>query len=167
MRLAALLISTTLLLAACGSTGVEPPSLQPRPGEQVDPRIPVDRPINDRPATRALVERLQALTAQARSGESGFNSAITAAQRAAASAGAPQTESWIAAQELLSAAIEARGPASAALGAIDSLGATLLSEQGGLSPADKQAIHEAARIVGAIDERQAAAVASVRTKLGN
>ena len=62
------------------------------------------------------------------------------AQRLAAAAGPPQSESWIAAQLALSAAIEARAPTATALGDIDALGADKLQAQGGLAPADLGAI---------------------------
>src|SRR4051795_10428470 len=45
MRTALLL--TTVLLSACASTGGPYPSLQPRASEAIDPRVPVERPIND------------------------------------------------------------------------------------------------------------------------
>src|SRR5215218_5842629 len=56
MRLALFLM--TLLLSACASTGGPYPSLQPRAAEAIDPRVPVERPINDRPTTPALAARL-------------------------------------------------------------------------------------------------------------
>jgi hypothetical protein len=155
-----------LLLGGCAANGPPPPSLQPRAGENVDPRVPVNRPMNDRPASPALVARLGTLVGQARAGESAFATAIEAAERAAASAGSPQSESWIAAQEALSAAVAAHGPAANAMGAIDSLGAQMLSEQGGMAPNDQKAIDEAAAAVGAIAERQTARLDSVKTQLG-
>jgi len=160
-------LTIALGLAACTSTGVKPPSLQPRAGEEVDPRIPVERPVNDRPASPALLSRLNALVEQARAGEPAFAKAIEAARLAANVAGAPQSEGWIAAQVALSAAIEARGPAAYALGSIDSLGATMLAEQGGLAPNDQKAIDEAAETVGAIDKGQAAAIDALKVRLGS
>ena len=44
------------------------PSLQPRAAEAIDPRVPVERPINDRPITPALAARLAELVSQARAG---------------------------------------------------------------------------------------------------
>lgn len=155
-----------LMLAACSAGGGQPPSLQPRAAERIDPRVPVDRPMNDRPATPALAERLEGLVEQARAGQGRFAAAIDSAERLAASAGAPQSEGWIVAQEALSAAVEAGAPAATALGAIDSLGASLLAEQGGLAPSDQRAIAEAASIVGEIDRRQAAAIAAIKARLG-
>lgn len=161
----------SLLLAMLASGCVGPagdiPSLQPRAAERIDPRLPVERPINDRPATASLVARLDSLVAQARGGEAGFEAAIALARRAAEGAGPPQSESWIVAQEALSGAIEARGPAASALGAIDSLGAEMLATQGGLAPSDLAAVRVAAETVGAIDRRQSDAIAAIQARLGS
>jgi hypothetical protein len=163
----ALVLLIASLAAGCTGPSGDIPSLQTRAAESMDPRIPVERPLNDRPADPALVARLGALVAEARAGETRFAAAIEAAERAADGAGAPQTESWIVAQEALSGAVEARGAAAVALGAIDSIGADLLARQGGLAPSDKQAIEEAAELVGAIDRRQAVAISTLQAKLGS
>src|SRR5579872_3504762 len=97
-----------LLLASCARPGGPYPSLQPRAAERIDPRVPVVRTMNNRPVTAALAARLAALADDARSGESAFDNAALQAERLAASAGAPQSESWITAQEALTAAIAAR-----------------------------------------------------------
>ena len=155
-----------LLASGCAGPGGDIPSLQPRAAERIDPRLPVGQPVNDRPVDAALAARLAALVDQARSGEAEFEAAIAAARQAAASAGAPQTESWIVAQEALSGAVKARESAANAMGAIDAIGAELLIAQGGLAPSDLAAVQEAAEIVGAIERRQAAAVAAVQAQLG-
>jgi len=111
-----------LILGACAAPGGPYPSLQPRAAEGIDPRVPVVRPINDRPVTAALASRLAALVDQARSGDAAFSGAASEAERLAATAGAPQSEGWIAAQEALTAAIAARTPTATALGDIDALG---------------------------------------------
>src|SRR5215210_9150645 len=64
MRPAAFL--SIMALSACAAPGGPYPSLQPRAAEAVDPRVPVERPINDRPVTPALATRLSALVDQAR-----------------------------------------------------------------------------------------------------
>jgi hypothetical protein len=160
------ILLTVFTLAACSSSGGPFPSLQPRAAERIDPRVPVERPMNDRPATPALAARLDALVAQARSGEDAFNGATTAAERLAANAGRPQSEGWIAAQEALSAAVSARHPVAEALAAIDALGADKLQAQAGLAPNDLAAIQEAASAVGAIDRAQAARIAAIQQRLG-
>ena len=156
----------SLLLAGCSAPGGTIPSLAPRAAEQIDPRVPVERPPNDRPVAPGLAARLDSLVAQARSGEAVFEAAIAAARRAADGAGAKESESWIVAQEALSAAVKAREPAAIAIGEIDSIGAELLVAQGGLAPADLAAIERAADIVGAINRRQADAISAIQARLG-
>ena len=165
MRAAALL-PIVLTVAACSSTGGPYPSLQPRAAEQVDPRLPVQRPINDRPATPALTARLDALVADAQSGNGAFDAAMSEAERLAASARAPQSDGWVAAQEALSAAVAARRPVSEALSEIDAIGANALQTQGGLAPNDLAAIQQAAATVGGLDRRQAERVQAVQQRLG-
>ena len=153
-------------IAACSAPGGPPPSLLPRAAEAIDPRVPIVRPMNDRPVDPALAGRLAELVNQARNGDQAFRSAAVEAGRLAASAGAPQSESWIAAQEALSAAVAARGPTAHALGDIDALGAERLQAQGGLAPNDLAAIERAGAEVGAIDQHQADAVAAIQRRLG-
>ena len=83
------LILPVLVLSACASPGGPYPSLQPRAAETIDPRVPVERPINDRPVTPALAARLSELVVQAHAGEAAFAPAVSEAERLAASAGAP------------------------------------------------------------------------------
>lgn len=160
------LLLTILTLGACAPAGGPFPSLQPRPSEGLDPRVAVVRPMNDRPVIPALASRLAGLVAQARSGDADFGALAEQAERLAAAAGAPQTEGWIAAQQALSAAVEARGPTVRALGDIDALGASLLQRQQGLAPADLAAIQTAAAQAGAIDQRQADRIAAIQRRLG-
>ena len=154
------------ILGACSSSGGPVPSLQPRAAERIDPRVAVERPMNDRPVTPALAGRLAELVVQAKSGDAAFGAVAEQARRLADSAGAPKSESWIAAQEALSAAVAARAPTANALGAIDALGASNLQTQGGLAPNDLAAIQSAAAEVGALDRRQAEAIAAIQNRLG-
>jgi len=153
-------------LSACSTPGGPYPSLHPRAAEAIDPRVPVDRPLNDRPISSTLGARLAALVEQARSGDAAFEGAATTAERLAASAGSPQSEGWVAAQEALTAAIAARKPTTEALGDIDEVGATALQTQGGIAPNDLDAIKNAAAIVGSLDERQAERIRAVQRRLG-
>ena len=159
------LVIVALAAAGCSSSGGQIPSLAPRVAEQIDPRVPVERPPNERPVDAGLAARLDALIASARAGEAGFEAAIANARRAAEGAGARESESWIVAQEALSAAVAARGPAAMAISEIDSIGAELLVAQGGLAPADLAAIESAAETVGAISRAQAQAIAAVQARL--
>ena len=155
-----------LLLGACSAPGGPFPSLQPRAAETIDPRLPVDRPINDRPVGAALASALAGLVGQARDGDAAFSPAMARAEQLASSAGAPQSESWIAAEEALSAAIAARGPTARALAAIDGLGGDKLQAQTGMAPADAAALQAAGSTVGDLDQRQQDRVDAVRRRLG-
>ena len=89
--------------------------------------------------------------AEANGGNDAFRSAAAEAQRLAAAAGTPQSESWIAAQQALSAAVAARAPTTRALGDIDEAAAVALKARGDLSPADLAAVEAAAGEVAALD----------------
>ena len=162
-RLALLSISA---LGACAAPGGPYPSLQPRAAEAIDPRVPVVRPVNERPVTAALAERLAALVSQAHGGNAAFESAASEAEQLAARAGRPQSEGWIAAQQALTAAIAARRATATALGDIDALGATALQTQSGIAPNDLAAIERAQAEVGALDARQAARIDAIQKALG-
>jgi hypothetical protein len=166
MRAIGLSILAFVAVSACTTPGGPYPSLQPRPGESVDPRLPVDRPMNDRPVTPALAGQLAQLLAQARDGDAAFGPKMAEAERLAAGAGSPQSEGWVAAQEALSAAIAATGPTRVALSDIDNIGAEALQAHGGISPNDLAAIKSAGAEVAAIDERQAERISAVQRRLG-
>ena len=155
-----------IALSACSAPGGPYPSLRPRPAEAIDPRLPVVRPINDRPVSAALASKLAALVEAARRGNAAFDGAASAAERLAAGAGAPQSEGWIAAQEALTAAIAARKATSAALGDIDALAAGALQANAGIAPNDLAAIKSAQAEVGALDARQADRIDAIQKRLG-
>jgi hypothetical protein len=161
------LLLTMMLLAGCASPGGPYPSLQPRAAEAIDPRVPVERPMNDRPVTPALAVHLAELVNQAHTGDAAFEPAVAQAERLAAAAGAPQRESWIAAQEALTAAVAAREPTAHALGDIDGLAASMLQSQGGIAPNDLAALQSAAAEVAAIDRRQAERIGGLKKRLGS
>jgi hypothetical protein len=164
MRKALFLI--IMALSACAAPGGPYPSLQPRAAEAIDPRVPVERPINKRPAAQTLTASLSALVDQAQNGEAAFDNAASEAERLAASAGAPQSEGWVAAQEALTAAIAARKPTATALGDIDALAATALQTHRGIAPNDLAAIKNAQSVVAALDRRQAERVDAIQKRLG-
>jgi len=116
--------------------------------------------------TASLAAQLAALVEQARSGNAAFDSAATEAERLAASAGAAQSESWIAAQEALTAAIAARKATATGLGDIDGLAAAALQANAGIAPNDLAAIKSARAEVAALDARQAARIDRVQKTLG-
>lgn len=163
MRFAVCLL--VLALGACAAPGGPYPSLQPRAAETIDPRVPVTRPINDRPVSAALAARLSGLVAQAHDGDAAFERVIANAERLAVNAGAAQSERWIAAQEALTAAIAARRATATALGDIDAIAASALQTNRGIAPNDFAAIEHAAREVAALDRRQAERVDAVQKRL--
>jgi hypothetical protein len=168
-KLSLILIAASVIasVGACSMKSGAPPSLLPRPGEAIDPRVPVERPVNNRPVDGALASRLAALVSQAREGDAAFRPALAKAEQLAAAAGAAHSDNWAVAQEALSAAIAARSPTARALVDIDALGADKLQAQQGLAPADLEAIKHAGSEVGAIDQRQADAVAAIKRRLGD
>jgi hypothetical protein len=155
-----------LILAACSAPGGPYPSLQPRAAEAVDPRIPVVRPINKRPASASITERLSALVGEAESGNASFDGAASEAERLADAAGAPQSESWIAAQEALTNAIAARSATATALGDVDAIAADALQTQRGIAPNDIAAIKRAAAHIAQLDQQQAARIEAIQRRLG-
>jgi hypothetical protein len=155
------------LPAACTAPGGPYPSLQPRAAEMIDPRVPVERPVNDRPATPALTAQLRALIDQAQAGSGAFDRAADEAEAAAANAGDPHGEGWIAAQEALSGAVAADAPAASALANVDSIAARALQSQGGIAPNDLAAIQSAAAEIGKIARRQAARIDAIQRRLGS
>ncbi|HYX46984.1 MAG TPA: hypothetical protein VE820_09225 [Sphingomicrobium sp.] len=166
MRSAVWIFAVVLSLSACSSPGGPYPSLQPRSAEKIDPRIEPASPINDRPAASALTSQLAALVEQARAGDDAFEPAAANAERLSAVAGAAQSESWIAAQQALSAAIAARRPTALAQADIDTLAAKALQTQGGIAPNDLKAIDAAAAEVSTISGRQTDRIAAMQHRLG-
>ena len=161
------ILLTVLLLAGCTSPGGPYPSLQPRTAEAIDPRLQPVRPVNERPVTAALAGQLAALVDQARGGETAFEPAMADAERLAGAAGAPQSESWISAQEALSAAIAARKPTALAQADIDALGATALQTHGGIAPNDLNAIESAGAEVARIARGQTDRIDAIKKRLGS
>ena len=156
-----------VLIGACAAPAGQAPRLTPRAAEAIDPRVPVVHPADVRPASAATAARLAELVGQARARDSAFQAAIAHAERLASAAGARQSESWIAAQQALSAAVAARGPTTRALGDIDALATTTVAQHGGIPAGDFAAIQTALAEVGAIDRRQAAAIDRLQARLGS
>jgi hypothetical protein len=163
MRLSVPLL--TLLVCACAPPGPEPPSLSPRAAEAIDPRLPVSQTPVATQVSPALRQQLDAFVAQAGAGDRAFQSAIGEARRLAAAAGSRESESWVAAQQAISAAIAARGPVTRAIGDIDALAAGWIQSHGGIGPADQAAIEEAAGRVAGIDRQQAETIDALQARL--
>jgi hypothetical protein len=113
-------LAAAALLTGCAPEG-EFPSLARRPIEAEDPR---EEPVRTPPvvaADPAIRARAGALLAQAREGERAFAAAYGRAAPLARAAGAPGTESWVAAQEAISRVEATRAAATQALGDLDRL----------------------------------------------
>jgi hypothetical protein len=145
-------------LAGCASAPVAAPSLAPRPAESIDPRVPVPDVIVSTDISIGLRAQLEALVAQAEAGDAAFRPLAERAADLARSAGPKESESWIAAQQALSAAVAARGAVTGAMGDIDGLGAQRIQKLGGIGLGDLNAIDAAASRVAEIDQREAAAI---------
>ena len=149
------------LLAGCATSG-SAPSLAPRAAEAIDPHVPVPEAPIPTDVSPALAGRLEALVAQAVAGDEAFRPAAERAEPLARSAGPAQSESWIVAQQALSAAVAAREPVTQALGDIDSLAAESVQQHGGIGAANLAAIKAAAARVAAIDRSEAAAIDTIQ-----
>ena len=165
MRIIALTVLGTL--SACSSTPRgNYPSLAPRAAEAVDPRVPVDTPVRSGPVDPALSAHLAALIDQAQAGDSAFQGVMGDAERLAEAAGKQQSESWVAAQQALSAAQAARAPTTRALGDIDALASNALETKGGIPAGNLAAIQQAAKTVSAIDRNQSDRIDAIERRLG-
>lgn len=163
-RLAPLL--AVAFIAACTAPANNPPSLAPRAAEAIDPRLPIDP--NPSPGTLdpALATRLAEAVSNARAGVAEFGRLSGAAEALAAGAGPAQSESWIVAQQALSALVAQHGVTTRAAADIDALAATRIDEARWLVPANRAAIEAAAAEVGAINDAQTATLDRIGDRLG-
>lgn len=122
-------------------------------------------PVLPNTPDRALVEQLNALVGQAEAGDSEFQPVASTAEKAVAAAGAPQSESWITAQQALSVAVAARAPVTRAAADLDSLGAQRIQKLGGIAAADLKAIDAASARIRAIDDREAETIKGLQDRL--
>jgi len=162
VRSACLLLA--VVLSGCASN-LRVPSLAPRAAERIDPRVPVADNSQSLPADPAFVAQLQGLRDRALAAAQAAEPAIVAAQAAAGSAGARGSESWIEAQEMLSAAVAARAPFTAALGDLDRLIAERVRSGGRMVPQDVAAGRRIADELAAVDRRQGEALTSLERRL--
>jgi hypothetical protein len=160
------LLLTTTFVAGCSRSALDPPSLAPRAAESIDPRLPVEHKLVEKPADPNLRRQLDALVAEARAGDGAFQTALGPAERAASAAGAAQSEGWIAAQEALSALEAARAPTARAVASIDALTGDRIHSVGDLGASDRAMIEQAEHTVRALDERQSARIKALTGRLG-
>lgn len=160
----ALALSLAVLLAGCAFTAT-PPSLAPRAAEKIDPRLPVVDNSAALPADPALLAELRAAEARARSAAAAAEPAIAAARNAVGSAGARESESWIAAQQLVSAAVAARGPFTTALGDFDRLIAGRIVSGARLVPKELAEAKASSAELAALDRRQGQELDALQQRL--
>ena len=153
MRAFSLLLLLTAL-AGCTAPRIAEPSLAPRAAEAIDPRVPIPSEPIVGPADPALAQELDRLLGEVRQGAVAFDAAAAETGRLVAAAGAQQSESWVVAQQSLSALVAVRAPVTGALAEIDALGAAQI-QAGGIAPGDLAAIRAAAEEAGAVSQRQA------------
>lgn len=100
----------------------EYPSLRPRPFEVAGGAgAPLPPPPPAAPARPEIVARVAALVARAEQGDRAFQSELAAARPVLARAGAADSESWIRAQQQLSALDASREATVSAMAEIDAL----------------------------------------------
>ena len=157
---------STLSLAACETAAMKAePSLARRPAESIDPRLPVDVPVDARAVDPALAARIEVLMTVARNSAAAFSAAVPAALAKAAASGSPQSESWIAAQSALAELDRTRAPFTRALGDLDALRAESARSGDRASAADVAALEAAAEELNVLAERQAEALGAIRAQI--
>lgn len=161
----ALGLALILLATGCSAPPASLPSLAPRPAEAIDPRLPVPEPVLPTTPDPKLVSQLDALVHQAVAGDAVFQPVMDRAEQLAGAAGAPSSESWVVAQQALSAAVEARAPVTRAAADIDALGTARIQRLGGIAAADLKALNAAVDRVREIDEREAARLDQLQGRL--
>ena len=155
------------LLGACSKSALNPPSLAPRAAEKIDPRIPVEHPIVKRGANLTLAAKLATLLNEAESGDTAFRAALGPAQKTVSAAGTARSESWITAQQQLSALESARAPTTRAAAAIDALAGDAVKADNGIDTDELSAIQRASQYADAMAARQAGEIAAMAARLGS
>ena len=163
-RFAPALALSLLLLGGCASV-TDAPSLGRRPAEAIDPRLPILDRSAALPADPALAAALRRIADPAFAQGRTVDAAIARAEALAGSAGAPGSESWISAQQALSAGVAAQEPVTRAIGAFDEAVAERIRSGARLVPQDLAAIRAIADDLSRLDERQRTALAAVRVRL--
>ena len=163
-RFAPAIALSVLLLGGCASV-TDAPSLARRPAEAIDPRLPIVDRSAALPADPALAAAIRGVAAPAFAQAPTVDAAIARADALAGSAGAPGSESWISAQQALSAAVAVQAPVTRALGDFDAAVAERIRSGARLVPQDLAAVRAISDDLAALDRRQRAALADVQAKL--
>ena len=164
MRLLLPLVSALAAAACAAPSGY--PSLAPRAAEGIDPRVPIADAPSPGTVDPATAAALAEAVARARGGVAEFDRLARTAEALAAAAGPRQSESWIAAQQALSALVAQHGVTTNAAATIDAIAATKIDETRWLVPATRDAIEAAAGAVGAINDAQSATIDRLGARLG-
>ena len=154
-----------LLVPACAAPAGYP-SLAPRAAEAIDPRVSIASAPSPGTVDPRTASALAAAVAAARAGTTAFDRLAQAAEALAAAAGPRQSESWIAAQQALSALGAQHGLTTNAAANIDAIAAEKIDATRWLVPATQAAIEAAAAAVGAINDRQSATIDRLGARLG-
>ena len=158
-----------ILLAPLAASCAAPrgyPSLAPRAAEAIDPRVPIEATPSPGTVDARTASALAAAVASAHGGISGFEQLIGAAEALSAAAGAAQSESWIAAQQALSALVAQHGVTTAAAADIDAIAGDRIDATRWLVPATRAAIEAAAAEVQSINTAQTATIDRIAARLG-
>lgn len=155
MRLAVL--PSLVLLAGCAAPQEAYPSLAPRAGEAVDPRLAV-APLAARAADPAVAGWLAAAERRAEEAHARFRAV---AARTPPVAGVPGSGSWVDGQERLSALEAERAPLVAVLAEVDRELARRVAA-GPVAEADRAAFAAASARIAALVEDSAATVRAKR-----
>ena len=159
-----LISAAALALSACGAQ-VQAPSLMPRAVEKQSIDMPVAEASEvQTPVSPALQAAIAKQVEAAQAGDTEFSARRTAAEEAVAKgAGKPQgSEEWVQAQEAVTALETARVAVHDAAAAIEAL----RDDPANGTSGNRDAIDAASKQVGAIEDKQAAAVAALTAKLG-
>jgi hypothetical protein len=152
-------IALLLALPAGCATGGDFPSLAPRPAELLSMEEPVrtDPPVAPSAQVRG---RAAELLARARQGDGAFEAAYSQALPVVRSAGPPDSDSWVQAQEAVSRVEAARETSTSALAELD----RYVSEQADepTNEADHQVLIEALRTAEALVSDQQRRLAALR-----
>jgi hypothetical protein len=158
-----LLLSPVLALLCGCQAAIDAPSLAPRPTERQPILEPAPASEGDSTLDPALGQRLAAILSAAEEGDAVFARARTDAETAVrrAEGQAEGSDSWVAAQQALSALEAARAPVQAQLTALEDV----RQDPAYAALANRDAIEVAGTRIAAIADAQAATLQALAARL--
>ena len=165
IRAACLPLALAALFAAGCASVDNAPSLATRSAESIDPRLPVPDRSASLAADPALAADLGALRTRSLAAAAAAEAPIRIAAEAAAAAGGRESESWIRAQQLISAAIAARADFTRSLAELDALIALRIRGRERLVPQDLALADALVAELNTVDRRQAETLARAEREL--